>query len=380
MKIMHLMLANFYIDGYNYQENVLPRVNKEDGHDVKIVASTETFINNTELGYITPGKYFTYDGIEVVRLPYKRSLFPFWERKRRAYIGLQEELKKFKPDVIVCHSTQFKDLDIVSDYKKTYPEVKVFADSHADYFNTATSFLSKNILHKMYYVPIIKRNLNTLEKVLCVSKSCKEFMRDFYKVPEDKLEDFLLGGIVEEAENYQKIRKQYRDKLCVADGDIVIMHSGKLDKLKKTRELISAFGKIQSEKLNLIIIGSVPEENAELIDLIKSDSRIQYLGWKNSEELMGYLAAADIYAQPGTQSATMQNAACLNNAMMLYPYDAHKYIFGKNALYVEDQKDIENYLQGIINNKYDIEEIQEKCYSIAKEKLDYRKMVEIIYR
>lgn len=39
MKILHLCLACFYIDGYTYQENILPRINREDGHDVRILAS-----------------------------------------------------------------------------------------------------------------------------------------------------------------------------------------------------------------------------------------------------------------------------------------------------------------------------------------------------
>ena len=42
MRILHLCLSCFYIDGYNYQENILPRINHEDGHDVRILASTET--------------------------------------------------------------------------------------------------------------------------------------------------------------------------------------------------------------------------------------------------------------------------------------------------------------------------------------------------
>ena len=50
MKILHLCLANFYVDEFNYQENILPRINKLDGHEVYILASTETFINNTKIG------------------------------------------------------------------------------------------------------------------------------------------------------------------------------------------------------------------------------------------------------------------------------------------------------------------------------------------
>lgn len=43
MKILHFCLSCFYIDNYDYQENQLVRVNVEDGHDVLVVASTETY-------------------------------------------------------------------------------------------------------------------------------------------------------------------------------------------------------------------------------------------------------------------------------------------------------------------------------------------------
>ena len=62
MKILHLCFSAFYIDGYNYQENVLPRINKEDGHEVYILASTETFADNTHAGYLEPSEYVTEYG------------------------------------------------------------------------------------------------------------------------------------------------------------------------------------------------------------------------------------------------------------------------------------------------------------------------------
>lgn len=69
MRILHLCLACFYIDGYNYQENILPRIDRENGNEVLVIASTETYVNNSELGYVEPGEYTTFDGIHVIRIP-----------------------------------------------------------------------------------------------------------------------------------------------------------------------------------------------------------------------------------------------------------------------------------------------------------------------
>lgn len=379
MRILHLMLACLYIDNYNYQENILPRINKEDGHEVKIIASTETYIDNTYLGYVEPQRYMNEDGIEVVRLAYRKSIFKLWEHKRRAYIGLGNELEKFNPDVIMCHGVHFKDLDVVRAFKQKNPNVVIYADNHADYYNSGQSFASKYVLHKFFYIPIVRRNLSVIKKVLYVSESTRVFMTELYKIPREKTQEFLIGGIVLQNAEYLSIRTAYRDKLNVKQDDIVIMHSGKLCKAKRTKELVEAFINANIANQKLVIIGSISNDNTDLVDLINSDQRIRYLGWKNSEELFGYLAACDIYAQPGTQSVTMEEAACSNCAMMLYPYDDYKHIFNEKALYVKDKYEITDILKRIASGDLDINKVRNDCYKVAKQILDYKTIVKTLY-
>lgn len=377
MKILHLMLACFYIDNYNYQENVLPRINLRDGHNVKIIASTETFIDNINLGYIKPSRYINEDGIEVVRIPYKSLGCRKLETKVRKYAGLYEEIEKFQPQIIFCHGLQFKDLDEVIRYKKKNTGVKVFADSHSDIHNSALSFISKNILYKQFYNRIINRNLNYIEKVFCVSKEAIDFIHNICNVPREKTEYFPLGGIIEEERQYLNIRNTYRKKLYLNDDDIMLIHTGKMNRAKKTIELLNAFSNISGDKIKLILIGEFANDIKEkAMEIINSDNRIIYLGWQSPSELLSYLCASDIYAQPGTQSATMQNAACARNAMLLFPYESHKYLFGNKALYVTNESQIENTLRKLLSNKAFVEEVKEKCFAVAERKLDYNKLVQ----
>lgn len=380
MKILHLMLACFYIENYNYQENVLPRINKEDGHEVKIIASTETFVDNMSLGYINPCSYVNRDGIEVVRLPYKKVVCNKISTKVRSYVGLRKEIESFKPDIIFCHGVQFKDLDTVSEYKNNNPNVIIYADSHEDKHNSATSFISKHFLYKCFYNVILKRNIKNIERIFCISKESIDFMTSICNVPENKLSFFPLGGVILSSDAYLNIRKLYRKKLGVSETDIVIIHSGKMNSQKKTVELLRAFTKVNSPKLKLIIIGSASDDiSKEFFSLIKSDERISFLGWMEPVELNKYLVAGDIYAQPGTQSATMQNAACACNAMMLYPYESHKYIFGEKALYVECEEDMRALFAEISEDSIPIDIVKKECFKVAKEVLDYNKMIQQIY-
>ena len=55
--IVHVCLANFFIDGYGYQENILPKFHKRLGYEVSVLASTETYLDNKELTYVEPSSY-----------------------------------------------------------------------------------------------------------------------------------------------------------------------------------------------------------------------------------------------------------------------------------------------------------------------------------
>ena len=100
MRVLHCCLAAFYIDNYGYQENILPRMHKLQGHDVMIIASTETYVDKVHLGYTVPGNYINENGIPVHRIPNNRFVPHKFAVKLRYYTGLYEELRLFKPDFI----------------------------------------------------------------------------------------------------------------------------------------------------------------------------------------------------------------------------------------------------------------------------------------
>jgi len=103
VKIVHLCVSCFYIDGFAYQENDLVAQNVADGHDVVVIASTETFGADRRIGYLEPGEYLGTDGAKVIRLPY-RKLFPHAVmRKFRMHPGVCEILEREAPDVILLH-------------------------------------------------------------------------------------------------------------------------------------------------------------------------------------------------------------------------------------------------------------------------------------
>lgn len=193
MRILHLCLACFYIDGYNYQENILPRINHEDGHDVRILASTETYVDNLHLGYVEPREYVTEYGVPIKRLPYVKVGTHFSTIKFRKYPHVYEEIAAFAPDVILSHDLGYWSVLDVIRYKKDHPEVKLYADTHTAYENSGTNWLSLHVLHRMFYRPLIQKGLPYLEKYWYVGVGEKKFSRGVYNVPESLMECYPLG-------------------------------------------------------------------------------------------------------------------------------------------------------------------------------------------
>lgn len=382
MRILHLCLSCFYIDGYNYQENILPRINHEDGHDVRILASTETYVDNLHLGYVEPREYVTEYGVPIKRLPYVKVGTHFSTIKIRKYPHVYEEIAAFAPDVILSHDLGYWSLLDVIRYKQDHPEVKLYSDTHADYYTSGTNWLSLHVLHRIFYRHLVQKALPYLEKYLCISDECRRFNIENYGVPESLTEFYPLGGMIPSPEEYDMARQRRREELGLVPDELLLVHAGKLEPAKKTDSLLRAFAAVPELKAKLAVIGSIPvETQSQLRAQMDSDSRVIYLGWKNSDDLMEYLCAADLYCQPGKVSAIMQNAVCAGCPILLYPHSGYvkDYDYG-NMLWVRDETEITAVLQEIACGKVDLPALQRNSQRCARELLDYRTLAARLYR
>lgn len=380
MRISHLCLSNFYIDNFSYQENLLSRQNKLDGNDVQIIASTETYGANKKLIYVSPGKYIDEYGIPVVRLAYKRFLPHFIMKKLRMHNGVLKLLEEFKPDVIVFHGLCGWELLTVVAYKKRNHRVKIYADSHEDANNSGRNLISRNILHGIYYRFILRRALPYIDKILYISIETKVFIRKTYGIPESVMEFFPLGGIIYDDEIYKEKRTKVRNSLGLTGDDIMIVQAGRMGKKKRVIESIRAFQEYERNGLRLFIIGSFEDEiRNEVQSLLKDSTNISYIGWKESSELMNYLCAADVYLQPGSQSAIMQNALCLRCPVILDDVLSHKPFVHGNGWIINEMRSISNALDDISHNPDQLKYMSKQSLAIARKMLDYRSLAARLY-
>jgi len=380
MKILHLCLSCFYIDGFSYQENELARQNAEDGHDVLVIASTENYDANGRLVYGEPREYIGSDGVPVVRLAYSGPFPHSIGRKLRMHAGVYERIAAFGPDVILFHGACSWEINAAARYVRDHPEVTLYVDSHEDFINSARGFVSKWLLHWAYYRPILRRNLRYVTKVLPVALSALEFMRDFYGVPAEKLELYPLGGFVPDNSEYAALRKRGRAELGVSNDQILIVQSGKIDATKKLIEALEAFTAIADPALCFMIPGLVqPDVEARINALVASDPRIRLLGWKSPDELRMILAAADVYCQPGTQSATMQMSIANRCAILLDDIPGHRLYLDGNGWLVGQNRTLADTFAEISSGKGALAAMAERSHQVALRMLDYRLLAARLY-
>lgn len=381
MTIVHLELGGFYTEDTLYQTNLLARSNLVDGHKTAVV-STNFRWEGASLIKVPIGESVVEGGVHLIRLAFTNPDPHYTHQKIRKSRGVYPVLERLAPDVILSHGLQYWSILDVIRYKKDHPEIKLYADTHADYYTSGTNWLSRKVLNGMFYRWLVQKSLPFLEKLLYVTDECRRFSAELYGVPGDRMEFYPLGGTVLPEAEYQTLRTKRRAELGVGEHTPLLVHAGKLEPMKRTDALLRAFAAVPELDAKLAIIGSIPEEQKGfLTSLMDADSRVVYLGWKSGEELEEYLCACDLYCQPGKVSAIMQNAVCRNCPVLLYPHpDYVKDFDWGNIRWVRTEEDMAAAFRELAEGALPLSDMAEGSARCAREILDYRVLAARLYR
>ena len=178
LKIVHICLCDEYNEDWSYHRNIISEQNKADGHDTYIITSAydmnhEGGQGNKDEG-ITVNKY----GITVYRLPNKYFLQDKIQRKIRSVKCLLNSLETIGPDIIMVHNIQTFSLKEIISYKRQHPQVLLLADSHASYDNSAKNFVSKYLINKMLYAPLVRKYFYSFDMFYHIIDSSYTFFNE----------------------------------------------------------------------------------------------------------------------------------------------------------------------------------------------------------
>ncbi len=165
MKILHVGIAANFTEGMLYQDNLLSEQNVRDGHTVVFIANCRKY-EEGKLVRVDKEDKVLDNGVRLIRVDYDYILNGFISEKFRKVDALYNMVEVIKPDVILFHGTCGYALKDVARYKKNNPNIKLYVDSHEDFNNSATNFLSRYILHNVFYKNILRSCLKYIDKIL----------------------------------------------------------------------------------------------------------------------------------------------------------------------------------------------------------------------
>jgi glycosyltransferase involved in cell wall biosynthesis len=362
MKIIHCCLAQFYVDNFGYQENLLPKMHKIQGLEVEILASTETYIHS-KLDYLEPNLYINEYGIPVTRVGYINYLPLQMVKKLRIYNGIRQKLEDFNPDIIFLHDVQFLSIVDVVRYVKKNPKVKLYADGHADFGNSAKNWVSKNLLHKILYKWCAKKIEPYALKFWGVTPLRVDFFKEVYGIDKGKVDLLVLGVDDTEIDFTKKneIRSKIRKALNLEDK-FVIISGGKIDARKKIEVLLEAVNQLEEDSVHLILFGSITEEMKIEINQLIKNPKIEYLGWLTPKTASEYFFAADLAFFPGTHSVLWEQSIGCGLPGVFRKWEGMQHVdIGGNCLFLDELS---------------ISKIQEIILKIVRDKDLYRTIKE----
>lgn len=369
MKIVHLCLACFYIEGMEYQENVLPRKHRQLGHEVEVITSQFCFDSKGTVFDREVGEYVNQDDVKVRIIPYATRKYGKYAKNYRIFSGLYEILHEMQPEIIFCHGGQFNGVNQIVKYLKKNSHVKFFLDSHIDYGNAPVNTLKRKLLQR-YYIGAKYRKLEPYcEKIWCTLPSRVQYVKEIYRVKSEKVQLLVMGGDVDDLNSQQRerIRNQIREKYEISGSAFLIVTGGKIDSRKNIHLLMEAVSKISHKEIKLLVFGEPNQEVRSLIKPFEKSDNIVMLGWLNPDDCYDLFFAADLAVFPGTHSVLWEQVCACGLPALFRGTDGQNHVdMGGNCqfLYNDSANEIYTKLLEIVDNS----EFYESMRRVALEK------------
>ena len=378
-KITHICLCGPFTDGWTYQENLLSKFHKKMGLDVDVICSQ--FVWDTKGNIVKSEKdnYIDENGANIIRIP--SNFNTNIKSKIRFYKGVYKAICESAPDIIFVHGVQGPAISKIVKYAKKHKDVTIYVDNHADFSNSARSWLSKNILHRILWKHYAKKIEPYTEKFYGVLPARVNFLHDVYGIPKEKIELLVMGAdddLVRPAAD-PSVRHEIRNKHNVDEDDFMIVTGGKIDAFKmQTLLLMEAVKELNNPKVKLIVFGSVSDDIIGKVEDLSDGMIVKYIGWINPNDSYKYFAASDLVVFPGRHSVFWEQVVGQGIPMLVKRWNGTEHVnYCGNVDFIdEDTVDaIKDKLESLIGKeKYETmlenakKASNEFCYSGIAEK------------
>jgi len=387
MKILHICLEQPYLDGWTYQENILPSCHAELGNDVTVIASKNAFPyyvenKNGSIYSTKPSKYWI-GKVKIIRIRRRISLL----NRLDIYPELFDTIREEKPDLIFLHGGQSLSLLVLKRYARKYSNTKLAVDFHAEYYNSARYIFSKLILHRIIWRTIINVSLPYISSIYCISPSVAKMCNELYSIPKIRLQCLYLGTLPNCGLLQQRfeIRKRIRDELDISEDDLLLITGGKLNHDKRLDIIANSLKKLDNKLIHLIIFGKEdPGEEGFAERILREVPRVHIMGWCHPDRISRLYLASDLAVFPGGQSVLWQQAIETGLPALFRYWNGNDYLNIGNAvfLYSSNYMELVQWLNffSLKDNRWILGIMRKKALELANDGLCYMRQAEKILR
>jgi len=314
MKIVHI--TSNYIDGWGYQENLLPLYQKRAGYDVVVISDNDhlKYAQNPSLAkeIIAKGSEYVLDGIKIYKIKtfLATSSYSFFCK------GLYDILVKESPDIIFHHDINISTLTAAVRYKRCHTAVKLYVDSHVDWINDTNN----RIWHWFYYdflIPIKVKSIgDEVDYYIGVTPLRCMYLKKVFRVPQSKIRFLPIGCDVESTYKVTASRKDLREKYGLASDAFVVISGGKIDKSKGTLELIAACEELRRRGwgINLVLFGKI---DTEVSNVIINLDWVKALGWCDRTTTLSLLKMSDVACWPWLHTTLIEDSVAVGTPLIV---------------------------------------------------------------
>ena len=292
MNITHVV--DYFHPTMGYQENHLAKVQARLGHAVNVITSIHMtpWPAVPEHVVVQGDAELFRERIDVVRLP---CCFEY--RFRVLLKGLPQALQSARPDVVHVHSFSSPNALLTARAKRDLG-FRLIIDDHM-LFIASKAFLAP-VAHWIVRKGFSKYIASRADKLVAVTRETAEFMISEYGLPAGRLSTIPLGVDTSVFYASGELRRNTRRALSIPEDKILLVCTGKMDKVKDPILVLKAAHALWQRGLDfhLLFVGAAePAYEETMRKYIRKHSLEVSTSIKRSvptQDLAGIFNAADL--------------------------------------------------------------------------------------
>lgn len=314
MKIVHI--THHYIDGWGYQDNLLPLYQHMQGDDAVVISDNDHLSYMQDAGIAASirakGNDYTVQGVRI--------------RKIKCYLnttntslfcrGLYRLLHQEQPQIILHHGVDNSTMVVAAIYKKHHPSVRLYVDNHADNINESRSRLWDLCYNRMLLPATVRLLGNAIDKYLGVTPLRCHYLHQKFGIPYSRIGFLPIGCDARGVDSLGLDQTELRRKYHIPNDAFVIVSGGKMDASKGIIDLISAIGSLHDEmpRLHLILFGKADEQVEQAAG---RKSFVTRLGWCDRKSTLSLLYLADAACWPRLHTTLIEDAVACGKPLIV---------------------------------------------------------------